>query len=227
MLRDDKPTYNPPKLTDLSVKSEHEVCLIIDFIDNNISAFCPYFLNIRDSDREDRISDFLVYHFNLCLREEPYGDFPSFSFGKNPTQSISGQETDIGVFVLTKGVKPVTIIEFEAKRLSETSNNKEYVCGNRGGIERFKKGEHASHLSVCGMFGYVQSRSSKDWIEKVNTWIEELSQTNINTYTDWSKPKEKLRHFATFDYVEKFESFHSRIGNFASLTLYHYFLKLY
>ncbi len=30
-------------------------------------------------------------------------------------------------------------MEFEAKRFSETSNNQEYVYGERGGIERFKK----------------------------------------------------------------------------------------
>jgi len=227
MLRDDKPTYNLPKLSDLSVKSNYEVSLILGFIDQNISAFPPFFLNNRDSDRENRISDFLVYYFNLCLRNEPYRDFPSFSFGKNPTQASSGQETDIGVVVLTKSVKPITIIEFEAKRLSDSSNNKEYVCGSRGGIERFKRGEHASHLTICGMFGYVQKRSLEEWIQKVNIWIDELSMTNMDSNTNWSNSNEKLRPIASFEYVEKLESLHSRIGSLNPLIVYHYFIKLY
>ncbi|MDR1371125.1 MAG: hypothetical protein LBJ72_13535 [Dysgonamonadaceae bacterium] len=80
---------------------------------------------------------------------EQLGGFPPYYFGKNPAQSQSGRETDIGVFLI-KSEKPITLIEFEAKRLSDTSNNKEYVCGKRGGIERFKRELHSSHLSVCG-----------------------------------------------------------------------------
>ena len=80
---------------------------------------------------------------HVLLKKE-MGFFP-FNFVKNPTQESSTKETDIGVVVLSKTEKPVTIIEFEAKRFSETSNNKEYVCGERGGIERFKRGYHSAH----------------------------------------------------------------------------------
>lgn len=228
MLKDNQPTYNPPQLTDLSVEPKHEVDLILEFIDCNISAYCPYYQNIKDSDRENRLSDFLVYHFNSCLREEPYRDFPSFCFGKNPTQAYSSQETDIGVVVLTKSVKPLTIIEFEAKRFSETSNNKEYVCGRkRGGIERFKRGEHASHLSVCGMFGYVQSRTSNEWIQKVNTWISELAQKNNDPEIDWISPDEKLSHFSHLSpKVEIQKSVNKRKKTLDSIEIYHYFINL-
>jgi hypothetical protein len=52
--------------------------------------------------------------------------------------------------------------------ISDTSNNKEYVCGKRGGIERFKRELHSSHLSVCGMFGYVQNDMPANWVDKIN-----------------------------------------------------------
>ena len=227
MLRDNQQTYNPPRPKDLSVKSEHEVRLILGFIDDNISAFVPYYQSIKDSGKENRISDFLVYHFNCCLREKPYHGFPAFNFGKNPTQAISGQETDIGVVVLTMNVKPVTIIEFEAKRFSKTSNNKEYVCGERGGIERFKRGEHASHLSICGMFAYVQSRTSDEWIQKVNTWISELPLKNNDPEIDWSFQDEKLSLFSQLSpRVEIQKSVNKRKKPLGSLLIYHYFINL-
>lgn len=226
MLRNNIQTYNAPKPDDLSVEPKHEVSVLLHFIDCTISAFCPYYQAIKDSEKENRISDFLVHYFNTCLREEPYSGFSPFCFGKNPTQPNSDKETDIGVVILTKNIKPVTIIEFEAKRLSETSNNKEYVCGIRGGIERFKRGEHASHLSICGMFGYVQSRTSTVWINKVNKWIAELSQSNSDKEIDWASCDEILSPIGSLPKIEKLISTNLRMGIQNPIQLYHYFIDL-
>ncbi len=173
MLRDLKPLYQPPNSSSLDVSPNLEVNTILRFIDVNISGFYGYYITIMDSGKENRISEFLVKHFQLCKDEQ--GDYFPYDFGKNPTQATSDRETDIGVVALTRTSKD-TIIEFEAKRFSETSANKEYVCGERGGIERFKRGHHSSHLVICGMFGYVQSRTSQEWITKVNDWIGEKKQ---------------------------------------------------
>ncbi len=226
MLRDNIQTYNAPKSDDLSVEPKHEVTVLLQFIDCTIAGFCPFYQAIKDSEKENRISDFLVHYFNTCLREQPYSGFSPFCFGKNPTQPNSDKETDIGVSILSLSIKPVTIIEFEAKRFSETSNNKEYVCGIRGGIERFKRGEHASHLSVCGMFGYVQSRTSSDWIFRVNNWIEELSKTNTDADIDWTSPNEKLSSINSFPLIEKLKSINKRETELNQIILYHYFINL-
>lgn len=227
MLRNNIQTYNAPQPNDLSVYPKHEVNVLLDFIERNISGFCTYYRTIKDSDRENRISDFLINHFQLCLRDERFGGFPPFDFRKNPTQPNSGKETDIGVIVLTRNSTPVTIIEFEAKRFSESSNNKEYVCGERGGIERFKKGEHASHLSTCGMFAYVQSRTSIDWIQKVNTWISELAQKNNDPEIDWISPSEKLIIFSHLSpKIEIQRSINKRKNTLDSIEIYHYFINL-
>lgn len=226
MLRENLPPYYMPRPDDLSVPPNHEIIFILAFIDRNISQFHSYYLSIKDSERENRITDFLVNYFQLCLREQQIEGFLPFDFRKNPTQQYSSKETDIGVFVLTRSSKPVTIIEFEAKRFSETSNNKEYVCGERGGIERFKRGEHASHLSICGMFGYVQSRESSEWIQKVNTWIAELSQTNTNPEIDWNNPQEQLIPIKSFQDVEKLMSINSRKKSLSTIWIYHYFIHL-
>jgi hypothetical protein len=190
MLRDSLPLYQTPRPNDLSVDSNFEVDLILSFVDKNISGFPGYYHSIKDSEKENRVSDNLVHHLELCKNESE--SFFPFRFSKNPTQPESDKETDIGVFAMSRTQKPIPIIEFEAKRLSESSNNKEYVCGIRGGIERFKRGHHSSHLKVCGMFGYVQSRTSEEWIKKINNWIKELSENNSDKTIDWSDESEFL-----------------------------------
>lgn len=227
MLRDNLPTYNPPHTNDLGVIPNHEVFVILDFIDRNISSFCPYYQTIKDSDRENRISHFLSYYLNLSLIEDRTVGFLPINFIKNPSQHSSAKETDIGVVVLTKTANPDPIIEFEAKRFSESSNNKEYVSGKRGGIERFKRGHHSSILAVCGMFGYVQSRTSSEWILKVNNWIEEQSQNNTNTDDiDWKSRNEKLSTITNFRNVVKLKSEHTRRQLNNTILLWHYFINL-
>jgi hypothetical protein len=225
MLKDHLPTYSFPQPDDLSIQPDHEVIFILSFIDRNISGFRSYYLLIKDSERENRISDFLINYFELCLCEEQI-DVP-FCFRKNPTQPFSGKETDIGVLVLTRNSPPITFIEFEAKRFYESSTNKQYVCGERGGIERFKRGEHASHLPICGMFGYIQSRTSLEWINKVNEWIKELAVLNPPNI-DWSGEMEKLSPVESFTEVEKLISSNRRVQpqKFQSIILYHYFITL-
>lgn len=225
MLKDSLQVYQPPAPKDLNVKPNMEIDKILAFVDKNVSSFCSYYQSIKDSERENRISDFLINHFQLCNNEQSSG-FSPYDFRKNPTQQHSGKETDIGVFVLTRNSKPIPIIEFEAKRLSDSSNNKEYVCGKRGGIERFKRGDHSSHLTVCGMFGYVQSRTSQEWITKINIWIEELLECNTDKTIDWFNKKELLVKADSFPKVEKLSSLHSRKQSNDTITLWHYLIEL-
>jgi len=224
MLRDFYPSYQTPRPNDLSVDSNFEVHLILSFIDKNISGFPDYYQSIKDSKKENRISDKLVHYFELCKNESE--SFFPFRFSKNPTQPESDKETDIGVFVMSRSRKPISIIEFEAKRLSESSNNKEYVSGIRGGIERFKRGHHSSHLKVCGMFGYIQNRTSAEWIEKINNWISELSKENSDSTIDWTDKKELLSEIESFPLVEKLSSIHHRTSQKESIVLWHYLIDL-
>ena len=224
MLRDSIPSYHPPRSTDLSAEQDTEVNLILSFIDNYVPRFSGYYLSLDESDKENRISDLIVHHFELC-KDESGGHFP-FRFSKNPTQKESTKETDIGVFVRTRDRKSIPIFEFEAKRFSELSNNKEYVSGIRGGIERFKRGYHSSHLKVCGMFGYVQSRTSMEWITNVNNWIIDLSKNNTDETINWKGDEERLIKIASLTSVEKLYSSNKRKSLKDKIALWHYLIDL-
>ncbi|SEM13768.1 hypothetical protein SAMN05421856_101328 [Chryseobacterium taichungense] len=224
MLRDSLPPYQLPKSHDLSVPDNHEVEHILLFIDKKVPEFPDYYKTIKDSDRENRISDFLVNHLQLCKIENNQDYFP-YDFRKNPTQESSGKETDIGVFVLTRDRKPSPIIEFEAKRFSENSSNEQYVYGDRGGIERFKRGHHSSHLKVCGMFAYVQNRTIEEWFLKVNGWLTKQFNTNTDNTIDWLE-NEQLSKYASLSTVEKYWSSHTRKTLKDEISLWHYFINL-
>ncbi|MDR1417413.1 MAG: hypothetical protein LBJ57_08380 [Prevotellaceae bacterium] len=222
MLKNRNTPYQIPAKESLSVAPNFEISKVWQFIDCNISGFPSYYQSIKGSDKENGISETLIYYFFHCLSEQ-LGGFPPYYFGKNPTQSQSEKETDVGVFLIESN-KPITLIEFEAKRLSKASNNKEYVCGKRGGIERFKRQDHASHLSVCGMLGYVQNSHAEHWVNKINRWIHELSDINTDATIRWSKD-EILTRAASFPNVEKYSSSHQRLS-LKAIFLWRYFIEL-
>jgi len=224
MLKNSQTTYQHLEGNPISVADNHEVATIWAFIDCNISGFVQYYCSDENPKKENKISELLIYYFYCCMSAQMDG-FPPFYFSKNPTQYQSERETDIGVFAIVPNAKPITLIEFEAKRLSEKTNNKEYVCGERGGIERFKRGLHASHLSKCGMFAYVQSNNTDYWTKKINGWIRELSDTNIDPTIHWSS-EEVLHKVNLHSQVEKYTSSHYRLLSNDTIALWHYFVEL-
>ncbi|PQV62025.1 hypothetical protein CLV53_101300 [Sediminibacterium magnilacihabitans] len=169
MLRDISYQHSTMGNADLSAPNQHAIATLLGFIDNRIYDFRGYYLKSTKSDKENFITNLLVNYLNGWLDGESSGYIPyKFSFQKNPAQDDSTKETDIGIFILNPSVPGATIFEFEAKRLSDSSNNSEYVFGTRGGMERFKRNEHAKHLAKAGMFGYVQSKTSVHWHGKIN-----------------------------------------------------------
>jgi hypothetical protein len=73
----------------------------------------------------------------------------------------------------------------ESKRLPAPTNKKlrkkEYVIGykNNGGIERYKKEIHGKSLDECGIIGFIEKYSSSDWLNTINSWIQELAKTDL------------------------------------------------
>jgi hypothetical protein len=208
---------------ELSVPNHHAIDTLLSFVDSTIDGFPDYYFKSTKSDRENFITSLLVNYLNGWLIDESAGYIPyKFSFQKNPAQDDSTKETDIGIFILNPSVPGATIFEFEAKRLSDSSNNSEYVFGRRGGIERFKRNDHAKHLKKAGMFGYIQSKTSVYWHSKINEWINQKS-SDITDGIDWTSQPEKL--VADASAKDKFSSTNARIGS-DSIFLLHYFIDL-
>lgn len=226
MLRDNiNNTY--PNQGCLSAIDNQESIAILSFIDSYIAGFKSYYITQNTPYRENRISDLLVQYLQCCKINWNEG-FGLYDFRKNPTQEDSGKETDIGVYLLSTNITMLPIFEFEAKRLSNSKehkpNNKEYVAGDRGGIERFKKCEHSPHLNECGMFGYIHSDNADHWIGRINLWIQEASNSGSNL--DWSSENEKLSVLNKYSEVSKCKSENSRVQSKSPIHLWHYMIEL-
>lgn len=118
----------------------------------------------------------------------------------------------------------------EAKRLPTPGSRreKEYVIGNLGGIERFKKEVHGQELrdNISAMIGYIQTNTANHWHNEVNSWIEEQIEICFNSEITWNSQDKLIKgaHFQK-DLVNKFISYHQRI-NLADITLLHYWIDL-
>lgn len=219
MLRDRSSTYSTG--TSLFVSWDEVEQTIVSFVDRFISDFIPYYKSQNSPSGENRITDLLSFYFNMCAQ-----GFAPFFFGKNPTQSTGYKESDLGVYAKDWNMVPlVPIFEFEAKKLSSSSANQEYVYGKRGGMERFKRGLHSPHLPHCGMLGYMFCNNANHWTGKINAWITTLASQSPKDGIDWRGDNELLHPIKSFGTVTKFASKNKRVTQ-TDIIVFHYLIDL-
>jgi hypothetical protein len=225
MIRDIQQAHSTPVSNSLSVQDDQELINIFRYIDFSIDKFYNYYIAYGDSEKENRITDLLIACFEEYLFSFNNGYF-SIRFSKNPTESDSTREPDIGVFPrkTRKLFRPILI--FEAKRLYDSSHSSEYVYGDTGGIERFKRCKHAADDKVCGMIGYIQSNEPNYWVAKINDWINILAKENTDETIDWAHECEKLILESSFIKAQKYSSLNYRKAKNDSIHIFHYFIEL-
>jgi hypothetical protein len=225
MIRDMQQSHSIPVSNSLSVEDNQELINIFSYIDFSIDKFYDFYITYGDSEKENRVTDLLVACFEEHLSSFNGGYF-SIRFSKNSTEKKSNREPDIGVF-LRKTIKPFKpIIVFEAKRLYDSSHSCEYVYGDTGGIERFKRCNHASDDDICGMIGYIQNKDPNYWFIKINNWISKLANENTDKTIDWTRESEKLKLENSFVRVQKYSSLNYRKAKNDSIRILHYFIEL-
>lgn len=219
MLRDQSQTYSTGISLFSSWKEVEHV--VLSFVDTYLPGFITYYKSQGSPSAENRITDLLSFYFTMCTQ-----GFAPFFFEKNPTQSLGYRESDLGVYAKDWNMTPLLpIFEFEAKKLSQTSNNKEYVCGKKGGMERFKREMHSPHLPHCGMFGYMFSNSANYWTVKINAWITTLASQSPKDGIDWRGNDELLHPIKSIGTVTKLVSKNKRVTQ-ADIVISHYIMDL-
>ena len=139
---------------------------VIDFLDTHLPDF--------PSDFKQRTSKPSVIRENLISQElkiflNRRGNDEVFKFEGQWEYPDSDRKPDFGVitvedknpFGLTKA-----FFEIEAKKLP--TGSRDYVKGEQGGIERFKRKLHGKDLTQGAMIGYVQKETCSHWHEKIN-----------------------------------------------------------
>ena len=118
------------------------------------------------------------------MQDEADGHSPRVDLAAEAREDADGN-------VLLEGVNESSnrrFLAIEAKRLPTTpkAREREYLSGTRGGIARFKRGDHGNELPVVGMIGYLQKHSAVYWKATVNAWIDDLVETPLDG-VPWDK----------------------------------------
>jgi hypothetical protein len=204
---------------------------VIEFLDTHLQNFPANFMK-RTSKltkiKENLISQELEFFLNRKSSNEVFRFKGQWQYGD------SSREPDFGVYEVEDRNPFGLTREFfviEAKLLP--TGKKDYVFGDLGGIQRFKKGHHGKGLLESAMIGYVQKGTCSHWHSKINTWIGELIKTNTVADIIWNQD-DLLIHSDDFDKVQKYVSENKRICSNQlnewlggdSIKLHHYLMEL-
>jgi hypothetical protein len=182
---------------------------IILFIEEQL----PYFR--IDKCQIDKKSIEKSYNSQLSVYLQAKNSVGAFLFHNTPHQS-NAREPDMGTVTRTRVLNGNydSIFDIECKRLNSTlSHVKEYVSGNTGGIERFKRNEHGVNMSCSAMIGYIEDKTEIYWLNQINTWINEL---HVKKPVFWKETEHLLQH------ANHFKSTHEKPSN-QCITLFHFF----
>ena len=146
---------------------------------------------------EDELTQVFVSQLIILSKK----DYP-FGINSQYRDSYHGSTgfSDFYFFPTEEGKSTESIFSVESKRLPAPTKDREeeYVKGKSksGGIERYKIEKHGKELAECGILGFIEKENPPFWLNTINQWIENLS----NSDATWNKD-EKLNE------VEKDEEF--------------------
>ncbi|WP_417943108.1 hypothetical protein [Flavobacterium sp. RS13.1] len=232
-------SYNKPFFNNIDTNTY--VNEVILFIENRISHF-PQFLKNSSSlqnlsqtiEGEDLITENLCDFFTAHEKNYTYQfekqDNYFFQF-RNQSRGIGHRSNDCGIILANTRGSLGKILVIEAKRLPTPGNirEKEYVQGNLGGIERFKKEVHSQEIpsNLAIMVGYIQGQNPSHWYKKVNEWVNEQIVKSSNPNISWLEEDQLTidSNFTSNEIITKYNSVHSRI-KLEKIKLNHYWIVL-
>ena len=194
---------------------------VVDFLDTHLQNFPADFIK-RTSKPTEIKENLISQELEVFLNRRSSDSL--FRFKGQWQYDDSQREPDFGVYVVEdRNPFGLTreIFVIEAKILP--TGKKDYVVGDIGGIQRFKKGHHGKGLPESAMVGYVQKENCSHWHNKINEWIKELIQTNTEVDIIWNED-DLLTHLSDFNKVKKYISENKREKD--SIMLYHYLMDL-
>lgn len=196
---------------------------LVAFLDINISKF-PGFLKQTNtlSLNEDGISSTLEIFLQRLSRQ---GD-EIFMFQFQTPLLNTKRTTDISVVYTSYYSSTEPFFLIEAKRLPtpNSGREREYVQGNHGAIERYKRSQHGKGLEASAILGYIEDKSFEYWQKEVCSWITDLINSNIDDTIEWLN-NDLLNHSESFSSSNKYISSHIR-KNDCTIDLIHYWVYI-
>lgn len=206
---------------------------LLSFFELHLPDFTDGF-KVDNTFNENNITELLYKHltkrkrFNKENVEYPF-DFQPEKSQKQKNAKGHPKRVDMAANLLVADRELHVIFTLEAKKLPTDKENgkreKEYVSHTNttskpaGGIQRYKEELHGIDdqgdlLPRNGIIAYTSDLSHKDWLEKVNIWIEECS---------WGEEEKLVNKY--YSKVSRFASEHKTITN-RKVSLEHFWIKI-
>lgn len=195
---------------------------LLAFLAENIPAF-PGFLKANTTGKlyEDRISGKLEIFLQRLSRSE--NSVFMFQF---QTPLEGKRSTDISVIYAApySSTEPFFIIE--AKRLPTpgSGREREYVHGELGAMERFKRGHHGRSLEQSAILGYIEKEDHDYWHKQIFSWITDLINSNTDTSIVWDK-NDLLTFLKDINGIHTYQSVNKRSGT-TEIKLTHFLINI-
>jgi len=195
---------------------------IIGFISLKLPSFKYSFSGNNNKINEKLINSALLDYFMEIIMTNNL----KFYFVPDRPNTVNASNVDFSI-IGAKSKTKETFFTIEAKRLpARKGYKKEYVSGNLGGIERFKRNKHGIDkngklLPLNAMIAYVEKHDFNYWLNQINEWI--IEQTNTSTDLKWTK--NEILEKISFDNIAILKSNHLRINN-EHIMLNHFWICL-
>ncbi|MFZ2726176.1 MAG: hypothetical protein WAX77_08005 [Methylococcaceae bacterium] len=208
-----------------TLSSYRSIDCIILFLENNLPEFASININstLGEEDLNQQLHIFLQgKNSTQQLKEEM-----QFIFVQSYKEEKSLRKVDIGV-VINAQLKSQSKAFFtiECKRLPTPckARKKEYVCGNLGAMERFKREHHGRGLSHSAIIAYVEKEIFNYWFNEINNWIQELCDDNSDNSIRWDTNDLLIEQYQK-DIIAKYQSKNKRKED--AIRLIHLWIKMH
>ncbi len=211
--------------------------MVICEITSKISGFRQWLVSsgLSLSINENLLNDKLTRYLNVVCNNQ-YNTW-IISYNNQSSQNYQSRRTpDIGVQLCNVQRSYPNFLYIEGKRLPHdlsrrTQQDREYVQGNCGGIERFKREEYAKDLNSSIMVGYIQKKTTKEWPDTINDWINDLANKTTLPTRSKIEATQIINNWSVCDKLMKISDFHyfsvnSRISLSEDIRLDHFFIDL-
>lgn len=162
----------------------------IDTIIESFKETTPYFKKHITQFTHKTLNEYdLTQEFVALLRRKTVNSPFLVGQEKADLYHNSGGRVDVYFYWKEETETTESFFDLEAKILTNrfpVKRKKEYVIGENknGGIQRFKIEKHGKGLPQCGLLGFIEKETSEHWLNSINCWIQELSNSNPTWYDD-------------------------------------------
>lgn len=197
---------------------------VLAFLERHLPDF-PAFLK-KETTTTTLNEDGITSKLEIYLQRQARAAEEVFMFQFQYPEAGSRRTTDMSVIYAAPFASTESIFAIEAKRLPTpgSGREREYVQGNLGAMERFKRNQHGKHLQNSAILGYVEKEDFDFWYKQICEWINELIKSNADSTITWNNG-DLLSFITAVSNMSHYHSTNAR-NNSTDIHLSHYWLYL-